>query len=90
MNCELILNWRIGEPELVGLYFVAVKYGEGAGEFQFVEWNGSSWALEANSHVLAFIDIQSFKNQLSVKWPDSEKAECNSRKVTESAPWEEV
>lgn len=89
MNCEIVLKWNTGQPDLVGLYFVAVKYGAGAGEFQFARWDGEKWELQPNGDVEAFVDIQSFKNQLSVQWPNSTK-EPSAGKKPDQDLWEEV
>jgi len=89
MNCEIVLKWNTGHPDLVGLYFVAVKYGSGAGEFQFARWEGENWDLQPAGDVEAFVDIQSFKNQLSVQWPNSTK-ELSDGKKPDKDLWEEV
>ena len=86
MNCEIILNWSSGTPELAGLYFVAVKYGESAGEFQFCNWNGEAWELNPEGEVESFIDIQSFKNQMNIKWPKT----LHKTNTSVSDPWEEA
>lgn len=86
MNCEVILQWNSGQPDLIGLYFVAVKYGSAAGEFQFCNWNGASWELNPEGEVEAFIDIQSFKNQLNIQWPKISNKRAHDKEIS----WEEV
>lgn len=85
MNCEIVLKWNTGHPDLVGLYFVAVKYGSGAGEFQFARWEGENWELQPEGEVEAFIDIQSFKNQLNIRWPQYTERLNRMRKAVEEA-----
>jgi len=71
MNVELILQWNQGQPELQGMYYAAVKYGEAAGIFEFVTWDGNQWNLDNPGEVIAFIDLGSLKNQLNVQWPNT-------------------
>lgn len=85
MNCEVVLTWNMGQPDLVGLYFVAVKYGACAGEFQFARWEGEKWELQPEGEVEAFIDIQSFKNQLNIQWPQYTERLNRMRKAVEEA-----
>ena len=68
-NREIVLKWSTGKPILEGLYFVAVKYGACAGEFQFAIWDGQAWKLQPVGDVEAFVDIESLKNQLNIQWP---------------------
>ena len=90
MSNEIILNWCSGKPNLTGLYFVAVKYGEAAGEFQFAEWNSENWELQTKGEVIAYIDIQSFKNQLNIQWPEVVQIVSESSKSIDGSLWEEV
>ena len=92
MNIEVNLDWERGTPKLTGLYFVAIQYGVGAGVFDFIEWNGNSWAIENNGEVVAFIDIQSFMKQFSIKWPSVATQPFSKSKPAsyEGEPWEEV
>lgn len=85
MKSELILQWQFGQPELIGQYFVAVKYGDGAGEFQFAAWSGEHWELQTPGEVEAFMDVRALKNQLSIQWP----VKPNST-ATGDDLWEEV
>lgn len=85
MNHEMILKWNKGKPYLKGLYFVAVKYGAGAGEFQFARWAGEKWELHPEGEVEAFIDIQSFKNQLNIRWPQYTEGLNRMRESIEEA-----
>ena len=85
MNHEMILKWNKGKPYLDALYFVAVKYGAGAGEFQFARWVGEKWELHPEGEVEAFIDIQSFKNQLNIRWPQYTEGLNRMRESIEEA-----
>jgi hypothetical protein len=69
MKTELVLDWNTCQPELEGLYFTAVQYGENAGAFDFLEWKEGSWQGIDNQYVIAYVDIQTFKKHLPIKWP---------------------
>ncbi|EKM16322.1 TPA: hypothetical protein ACOJRH_004605 [Vibrio harveyi] len=56
------LNWEKGLPSFVGMYFVAVKLGPAAGVYDFAQWNGSAWELQIEGDIIAYVDIQEFKN----------------------------
>ncbi|MHA2771915.1 hypothetical protein ACXZ7F_11510 [Vibrio harveyi] len=64
------LNWEKGLPSFVGMYFVAVKLGAAAGVYDFAQWNGSAWELQIEGDIIAYVDIQEFKNSLDIKWPE--------------------
>ncbi|CAH1531033.1 conserved hypothetical protein [Vibrio harveyi] len=64
------LNWEKGLPSFVGMCFVAVKLGPAAGVYDFAQWNGSAWELQIEGDIIAYVDIQEFKNSLDIKWPE--------------------
>ena len=69
------LSWQKGTPSEEGYHFVAVKLGEDAGTYDFLNWNGEVWENLDNGNVIAYISLQEFKNSLDIKWPeDSEIA----------------
>lgn len=86
MKVEIILNWKYGVPELSGMYFAAVKYGESAGSFEFINCNEGFWDIENGREVVAFMELHELKNQLSIKWP-SEKSGVAGRNDS-SDSWE--
>ncbi|MFS1523939.1 hypothetical protein ACL7TT_07470 [Microbulbifer sp. 2304DJ12-6] len=90
MNVEIILNWRYGVPELSGMYFAAVKYGESAGSFEFINWNESSWDIDSGKEVVAFMELHEFKNQLSIQWPAEHKKQSTAGSESGSDPWAEA
>ena len=65
------------------LYFVAVKYGDGAGVYDFLTWNGTDWGTEFTSDVIAYVSIQNFKNSLDIKWPEEEMVEYQSKALSQ-------
>lgn len=77
-NNDINLDWNSGVPGQEGLYFVAVKYGEGAGVFDFLTWSGSAWVDPPQGEVIAHVDIQSLKNKLNVVWPESDAGVQNN------------
>lgn len=88
MNVEIVLNWRYGSPELSGMYFAAIKYGESAGSFEFVTWNENSWDIDPEKEVIAFMELHELKNQLSIRWPVAKPEAANLGDSSE--PWEEA
>lgn len=88
MNIEIVLNWKYGHPKLTGMYFAAVKYGEGAGSFEFVNFKDGSWEIDSNSTVIAFMELHELKNQLSIRWPYTRSE--NPKNANTSESWEEV
>lgn len=73
MKAELILDWDYHSPELDGMYFVAIQYGEGAGMLEFMEFKGGQWSLHNGGEIVAHIDIGKLNNQLNIRWPDAPK-----------------
>jgi hypothetical protein len=78
------LKWAEGKPKEVGLYFVAVQYGEAAGSFDFVNWDGGNWDSEQAESIIAFLSLQDFKNQLNIKWPAEETIQYIGEKLSEN------
>lgn len=66
------LDWKTGVPAEVGLYFVALQYGEAAGVFDFLNWDGKQWCFDNPGVVVAYVTLQDFKNSLDIKWPFDE------------------
>lgn len=64
------LNWQKGNPNEIGLHFVAVRYGKGAGVFDFISWNGSAWETQYEGEVVAYVSLQDFVRQIPISWPD--------------------
>ncbi|MBU2987157.1 hypothetical protein KO528_17455 [Saccharophagus degradans] len=74
MKAEIILDWDYQPPELDGIYFVAIQYGEGAGMLEFMEFKDGQWSQHNGGEIVAHIDIGKLNNQLSIRWPDAPKA----------------
>ena len=64
------LQWEKSTPKEIGLHFAAVKYGEGAGMFEFVEWVGAQWLTQNEGNVIAFVSLQGLINEISIEWPE--------------------
>lgn len=64
------LSWHKGNPSEEGLHFVAVKHGEAAGTYDFLNWNGEAWEGLDFGDVIAFVRLQDFKNSLDIEWPE--------------------
>jgi len=86
------LTWNKGAPAETGLHFVAVKYGEGAGTFDFVEWDGNRWLTHNEGEVIAFATLQSLIRDLRIEWPeaDNSKARKPQTPLDTDGLWEEV
>lgn len=86
------LNWTKGTPSNSGLYFVAIKLGDAAGVYDFVHWEDGSWKGLEFGQVIAYVDIQTFKNSLDVNWPDEASIHYNSQDLpqNDSDLWSEV
>lgn len=85
------LNWEKGIPDKEGMYFVAVELGPAAGVFDFAEWTDNTWCKNVHGEVVAFIDVGSLINQLSIKWPIADNLDYEIKKLSdEDEPWSEV
>ncbi len=85
------LNWDKGTPTKAGMYFVAVEFGPAAGAYDFVEWDGSNWVMNTKGDVIAFVDIGSFIQQVSIKWPGEDKLDYKKGNLSsDDELWEEV
>lgn len=86
------INWQVGNPTEIGLHFVAVRYGKGAGEFDFISWNGSTWETQYEGVVVAYVTLQDLVRQISVSWPDFDADPEQPRQKHNISPdsWEEV
>lgn len=67
------INWNKKKPYLIGTHFVAIKYGEGAGTFDFVEWNGDKWVTEFEGEVIAYLTLEELVKNIPFEWPESSK-----------------
>lgn len=101
MKTEIILDWNDcdvengHQPNSEGLYFVAIQYGEGAGVYDFVYWTADGgWNLDYEGEVVGFIETQSLKSQLNIRWPSSShdfrKTAPTPNSSMDGAPWEEA
>ncbi len=72
MNKTKSLKWKTGTPKIEGLYFVALKLGEAAGHYDFLNWSDNSWELDYEQEVIAFIDYSDFISQLNIEWPEGQ------------------
>lgn len=87
------IDWLKGKPEFSGLHFVAVKYGEGAGTFDFVEWDGNKWLTEYEGSVIAYTTLEGLIRGASFNWPEAteDKKETHENKnIDTDGLWEEM
>jgi hypothetical protein len=87
------LHWEKSTPKEIGLHFAAVKYGEGAGMFEFVEWDGRQWLTHNDGTVIAFTTLQGLLNDIAIEWPEPDPDFIINRtrkKWGKDDPWEEI
>jgi hypothetical protein len=87
------INWNKDKPNEIGTHFVAIKYGEGAGTFDFVEWDGNQWITEFEGNVIAYLTLEELVKNIPFEWPESsnnipEKSKPLSNKSENM--WEEM
>jgi len=75
------INWNKDKPIEFGTHFVAIKYGEGAGSFDFSQWDGDKWITEFEGTVIAYLTLEELVKNIPFEWPES-----NEKKITESKP----
>ncbi len=66
------MNWQQGKPQENGLHFVAVQVGDGAGWYDFLEWDGEKWSCRPTEEIIAFMSLQDMIGQLKIEWPGAE------------------
>lgn len=87
------INWNKKKPNEIGIHFVAIKYGEGAGTFDFVEWNGDKWVTEFEGEVIAYLTLEELVKNIPFEWPESSIGAPEKSKILSSKPediWEEM
>ncbi|WP_409423557.1 MULTISPECIES: hypothetical protein [unclassified Pseudoalteromonas] len=86
------INWFTDEPSEIGLHFVAVKYGEGAGTFDFIEWNGTEWLTEYEGEVIAYTTLEGLIRDSDIAWPEEikEVTTKTDSNLDTSSLWEEM
>lgn len=65
------VNWHKGKPTESGTHFVAVKYVEGAGTFDFIEWDGKKWNTEFDGTVIAYLTLEELIKNIPFEWPEN-------------------
>jgi hypothetical protein len=68
------MKWAKGAPNEIGQHFVAVQVGQGAGWYDFMEWDGEKWACRPTEAVIAFMSLQDLVQQLKIEWPGDQPA----------------
>lgn len=86
------INWFTDKPSEIGLHFVAVKYGEGAGTFDFVEWDGRKWLTEYEGNVIAYTTLEGLIRGCDIAWPEDTKEVITKKdsKLDADSLWEEM
>ncbi len=75
------VDWKSGDPELEGLYLVAIRYPNGLGELDILFWRGSWYTLydkesiPENYKIVGHITTTGVVRSFKGSWPewDSEK-----------------
>lgn len=71
---KIAVDWiEDSEPANEGLYFVAVRYPTGFGSYDFVEWDGERWVLDASAKVVGWVATSDFLKNMDAGWPAGDK-----------------
>ncbi|EGU57653.1 hypothetical protein VINI7043_07565 [Vibrio nigripulchritudo ATCC 27043] len=86
------LDWKYGKPEVAGIYFVAIKLGEGIGRYDFLLWSGREWETDQKAEIIAFVDADEVKRVLNPKWPEKVEGVSYNSTISDSDGelWEEA
>jgi hypothetical protein len=85
------LTWQKGNPTLSGLYFVAIRLGDGAGVYDFLNWSNGHWENLEAGNVIGFVNLQDFKNSLDIIWPEDTEIDYKPRNLEgEHNLWDET
>lgn len=79
------INWSKGTPKEIGQHFVAVQVGQGAGWYDFMDWDGEKWNCRSTEEIIAFLSLQDFVKQLKIKWPGAEPEQSTPPKLSDDA-----
>ncbi|WP_104403489.1 hypothetical protein [Vibrio penaeicida] len=67
---SITLKWNKEKPSTPGIYFTAIKLGEGLGRYDFLLWSGDVWETDQKVEVIAYVDADEIKRVLSPNWPE--------------------
>ncbi|WP_221797514.1 hypothetical protein [Oceanobacter mangrovi] len=88
---KIQLQWKSGTPTEPGMYFIANKLGELAGEFEFARWSGSEWLCDHPINPIGYVSLETLKNNLSIQWPEEYSGELAAKtRGTTGYSWGEV
>jgi hypothetical protein len=86
------INWKKDKPNENGIHFVAIKYGEGAGTFDFSEWDGDKWVTEFEGVVIAYLTLEELVKNIPFEWPEGDNKTENMKPLPSISDdmWEEM
>jgi len=74
------INWFKNNPSQIGLHFVAIKYGEGAGTYDFLHWDGNKWLTDYDGNVIGYTTLDGLIRDLPIEWPENNSEEVKVEK----------
>lgn len=70
---------------------MAIKLGEAAGHYDFVNWSDNRWQVDYEEKIIAFIGYSDFFGQLNIGWPGEQPNLPQPKNpVSGDELWEEV
>ena len=73
-NINLPVVWQeIKKPNIVGMYFVAVRYPTGFGSYDFVLWDGNVWDLNYKAEIVGWVTLNDILNIVKAGWPKGDE-----------------
>ncbi len=72
---ENIINkveWQNADkvPPYESQYFVAVKYPNGLGTYDLLQWDGSKWVMGYTGEVVGWVTMTDFMASIKAGWPE--------------------
>lgn len=57
----------------IGLYFVAVRYPNGFGAYDFIFWDGEQWEISYTADIVGWVKVDEFISSFDAGWPEGDK-----------------
>ena len=69
-DINLPVKWNESfELPYEGLYFIAVRYPNGFGAYDFSVWNGQTWELGYDAEVVGWVTLNEILSAIKAGWP---------------------
>lgn len=74
IDVNLPVKWSESyELPYEGLYFIAVRYPNGFGSYDFAAWNGEEWELGYTAEVVGWVTLNDVLSLIKADWPQGDK-----------------